>query len=709
MATPTPSQPLPNPTSASKRPNTAHNVSTPLGQGTSPLQQQQQPRSHPSPTATRTAAKTPINHPTASSTKTLGGTPMVQTLSQQGFGTVSPSGAMGLNGTPSGMGGLGLGVDLMGTPGAMGATPSGMNMGMAMGMGMVPSMSELGLSLTTSGGQKRNEDEERRARMRRIIKKIGGPRGRVSEEGIARVGRRVGFANDIDAEVLTAEERERKVGNRTVSIAGEAVVVDVDMKNHVPREVQVMLSGEGEGLAGMAEKAGEVLLQSLKNSNKLDGFAKGLDWIAKIDRVGGGKVNGFEALGGVFGCLRKLFEEEVRLVEESGVGGRDRAEVTATRKKGGRPVAHERGELGISLDYWQDDHNAASNNRNGTAMDVDSDDKSTSIATPPGLRTLHLDLDRCPPEMYPPIRISSTWLPETLTLDATTPIPWQDPKPTFLTSPGADDTMADSNQQPEQERLLPSLRFLARLDPPIILPWQTATALLTTLNAPAPQTFGTPPLLHQLLIPAQQPSATEIEHKKTVLARRSSGSETKVEHVCRLHIAKPDFGFKLDELPFAHPRQLVESLPVLRQWGCFGALMQDVFSSTADSTPQPQLASNGISSNGKDSSSATTFDTNETSQQSPTATAAETDSVSIDVSLATSPLPTLSLAFPALDGEREISVKISVGLNGEVAVCGTVGEAGVVEAKVARRWARALQVCGVVGVWVEWVRGEVGA
>ena len=74
---------------------------------------------------------------------------MLQSLSQQGFGTASPSGAMGPNGTPSGMTGLGLGVDLLGTPGAMATTPSGMNMSLAMGMGMVPTMSELGLTLTS--------------------------------------------------------------------------------------------------------------------------------------------------------------------------------------------------------------------------------------------------------------------------------------------------------------------------------------------------------------------------------------------------------------------------------------------------------------------------------------------------------------------------------------------------------------------------------
>jgi hypothetical protein len=83
---------------------------------------------------------------------------MVQSLSQQGFGTASPSGMIGINGTPSGL--TGLGVDLLGTPGAMTNTPSGLNMGMGMGMNMASTMSELGLSLTVSGGHKRNEERQ---------------------------------------------------------------------------------------------------------------------------------------------------------------------------------------------------------------------------------------------------------------------------------------------------------------------------------------------------------------------------------------------------------------------------------------------------------------------------------------------------------------------------------------------------------------------
>ena len=621
---------------------------------------------------------------------------MVQSLSQQGFGTASPSGMIGINGTPSAL--AGLGVDLLGTPGAMTNTPSGLSMGMGMGMNMVSTMSELGLSLTVSGGHKRNEDEERRGKMRRILKKIGRPRGRISEEGICRVGRRVGFANDIDGEDLKEMERLGKVGNRAVTIAGETVFVEVDMKNHVPREVTAGLQLKGDNLGEMAAKAGEVLFNSLKDTDNLAAFAKGVDWIAKIDRLGAGKVNGFEALGGIYGSLRRLFDEEVRLAEECGTTGRDNAEMLVMCKKSGKPVQHERGALGISLDYWQESRAALSRNANGTEMDIDSNSPHVTT-TSPSLHTLHIDLERCPPEMYTPIRIAFDWLPEKLSFDPNTPIPWQDPDATFLSSEGPDDSMADNDLPNEQQRLLPSLRFLARLDPPVVLPWQTATTLLTTFGGVMPQPFPTPPLLQQLLIPASVLGSVGNETHKTVFVQRGPETETEAEHVYRLHVAKAEYGYRLDDLPFAHPRQLVENLPLLRQWGCFGALVQDVFASPTTSTP-PVVQSD---SNG----SIFAFQSNV--KQSKAAHGAE--SLSIDVTLASTPSPKLSLAFPALDGEKSIAVKLAVGLNGEIAVHGTITEATGktahdIDSKKARRWAKGLEVCGTVGVWIEWIRGE---
>lgn len=624
---------------------------------------------------------------------------MVQSLSQQGFGTASPSGLIGINGTPSGLMGLGLGVDLLGTPGAMTNTPSGMNMGMGIaGMNMVSTMSELGLSLTVSGGHKRNEDEERRGKMRRILKKIGRPRGRISEEGICRVGRRVGFANDIDGEDLKEMERLGKVGNRAVTIAGETVFVEVDMKNHVPREVTTGLQLKGDSLSDMAAKAGEVLFDSLKDTDNLANFAKGVDWIAKIDRLGAGKVNGFEALGGIYQNLRSLFNEEVRLVEESGAAGPGNAELFAMCKRSGKPVQHERGRLGISLDYWQESRAALSRNTNSADMEVDSNGSLATATISPGLHTIHIDLERCPPEMYTPIRISFNWLPEKFTIDPVALIPWQDPEATFLSSESPDDNMAGNDLPNDQQKLLPSLRFLARLDPPVVLPWQTATALLTTFGSVTPQTFPTPPLLQQLLIPAPVLGNMANETRKTVLVHRKPDEETEAEHVYRLHVAKAEYGYRLDDLPFMHPRQLVEHLPLLRQWGCFGALVQDVFSSSMTSS-SPSAVQND------------TFAFQSTVKSREACNDKDADSLSVDVSLASSPTPRLSLAFSALDGKAGIAAKISVGLNGDISVSGTITEgdgdtAREIEGKKARKWAKGLEVCGSVGVWIEWIRGE---
>lgn len=575
-------------------------------------------------------------------------------------------------------------------------------MGMGMGMNMASTMSELGLSLTVSGGHKRNEDEDRRGKMRKILKKIGRPRGRISEEGICRVGRRVGFANDIDGEDLKEMERLGKVGNRAVTIAGETVFVEVDMKNHVPREVTTGLQLKGDNLSEMAAKAGEVLFESLKDTDNLAAFAKGVDWIAKIDGLGAGKVNGFEALGGIYGSLRRLFNEEVRLVEESGNTGRENAEMLVMCKGSGKPVQHERGALGISIDYWQESRAALSRIANGTEMDVDSGASHATAMTSPSLHSVHIDLERCPPEMYTPIRIAFDWLPEKLTIDPSAPLPWQEPNATFLSSEGPDDSMADNDPPNDQQKLLPSLRFLAKLDPPVVLPWQTATSLLTTFGAVMPQAFPTPPLLQQLLIPASVLGSLGNETHKTVFVQRGPEAETEVEHVYRLHVAKAEYGYKLDDLPFAHPRQLVENLPLLRQWGCFGALVQDVFASAATpSTPSVQGDSNG---------SRFAFQTNVKLREA----AKGTDSLAVDVALAYTPSPKLSLAFPALDGEKSLAVKLAVGLNGEISVNGTItdgtGEtAHDIDGKKARKWAKGLEICGTVGVWIEWIRGEASA
>lgn len=729
MSTPTPSHSgsatVPSP--APKR-TAAHNVSTPSNLGhPSPA-----PRSVPSPATIRKdhAGKTPINHPTTGSSqgsKTVaGGTPMVSNPSQQGS-TASPSAANLAAFTPTG-----LGVDL-GTP--------------ALGANMVPTMSELGL--TASGASsKRNEDDERRAKMRRVLRTVGRAKGRVGEEGIARASRRVGFANDIDAEKLPPDERDRRVGNRTISIAGNTIVIDVDLKDHVPRAVQVLFSSDLAGLAGQPERAGDVLLRDLSPNDacpvnrRLDRFAANLERLARIDRMSSSRLSCFDALSGLYLSLRRLYEQESKLDREIFKAER-KAELDVVCKKSGRPAMHEMRQLGFSLAYWMDERHVVRRKRAEDVMEIDEESQQRNEAgddqqsqnrgdtdndqklqrsdivngeiksqretiddNESQCHRLHIETERCPSDLYPAIRISDAWLPDPLELqsssDSPTIVPWQDPPQTFL-APDSDGASALSDDPIAQK--LPDYRFVARLDPPLVIPWQTAANIFTSVGATIPQAFHMP-IYHTLLLDRPNPvgAAAPSEYitaHRAVLAPGRDGQYVDVAHECRLSVAKNDLGFTLDHIPFSHPRQLLALLPTLRQWACFNALLTRVFAADAGlAMPPPDVNSSSV--NGTDAASLDSL----LNDYTPDANAA----LPLELTLTTAPVPTFGLSFPGPGGEAcGADVQILPNGDAHVALDGAVGPASPVPAVASSPAARALDACGDLGVWIEWLRARAGA
>ena len=396
---------------------------------------------------------------------------MVHSLSQTGNTLgASPGANMMTFGTPIGLGLEGL------TPGQMNlATPAGMG-----GLGMAISMSDLGLAPLP---KKRNEDEERRVKMRRILKSIGKPKGRVSEDSIARIGRRVGFANDID--VFTPSERERGVGNRVVSTAGTKILVEIDLKDHIPRGVQVTFDSENEALLAQGEAAGKVLLEDLQVVDavaltaKLDQFATNLERLAKVDRLCANQINCFEALSGMYASLCRLYEQEMKAD----------ADFDVMRKKSGRPCVHARGRLGTTIEYWQEALQVRNNKHVDGEMDIDQpSDRNTNHEEPQhSTYCLNIGVEPSPAGLYPSVCVSDNWLPDPLTLPETPvsqSIPWQNPPTTFIPANAERGSMAIDGSPK-----LPDLRFSVKLDPPIIMPWTVALAVLQSVGMAAPQTI----------------------------------------------------------------------------------------------------------------------------------------------------------------------------------------------------------------------------
>ncbi|KAI6911125.1 hypothetical protein D0869_09489 [Hortaea werneckii] len=680
MATPTPSHPS-NPTSASKK--HGQHAATPMN-FSSPA-----PRSVPSPAATRKeqAGKTPVNHPTTGSTgsKTLGSTPMVQNLSQSGNATgISPNTNLMGFGTP-----VGLGVE--------GLTPSQLNMATP-AMGGVPmnmTMSDLGI--TASGGPKRNEDEERRAKMRKVLKRIGTRKGKLSEDGIARIGRRVGFDNDIDQETLSPDELARRAGNRTISTAGQKLVIDIHMKDHVPQKVQIAFDTENQHLEAQADTAAKVLFNDLcppdgvPLTGSLDRYATNLGRLAKIDKLCHNQVNCFEALSGVYVSLRRLFEQETKLADE----------LQVMRTRSGRPTMNANGRLGLNLEYWQ---GAPAKSTGDSKMDVDSRDENNEV-NGDDIYKLRIAIEPSHAGLYPSIRLSDKWVPDPLELPSThseTPgqIPWLDPEPTLIAANSDANAMAiDGNQK------TPDLRFVAKVEPPIILPYQIACNVLSTVGVPQPQVF-IPQAWHSMLL---DPSSSlpfdasrdnkTLHAEKRVLNMASDGGEDETTHHYTLDIIKSDIGFKLEELPFSHPRQLVEILPVLRQWACFGSLIQDAMGK-GQQNPKPE-ATEALAEQQQQQQRLTLAD-----MLTPPTTPAEPapDTLPVSLTAATPGVPTLSLNFPSASSTAVVNVTAQILPNAELIV---TGQQGLPEALENQKIAKALGLAGGdLGVWIEWLRSR---
>lgn len=224
MATPNPH--------GNKHPSYAqHAVSTPINHLQTPSIST--PRSIPSPAIHRSGASRPPN----ATKMTPGGAAMSTSLSQMSnnsnINTMGPIVGLGVMG--AGMLGIGASPSTsllaFNSPAALAGldmiTPSAlMDTGIPGTHAMNLSLSDLGIH---SG--KRNEDEERRLKIESVLGKLLGKRkrhrgdrfGRLSEEGVRRVGRWAG----LDVEVESKWESKEFEGRRPVQMAGKNTLLDV--------------------------------------------------------------------------------------------------------------------------------------------------------------------------------------------------------------------------------------------------------------------------------------------------------------------------------------------------------------------------------------------------------------------------------------------------------------------------------------------------
>jgi len=260
----------------------------------------------------------------------------------------------------------------------------------------------------------------------------------------------------------------------------------------------------------------------------------------------------------------------------------------------------------------------------------------------------------------------------------------------------------------DEAQKLPDVMFVAKFDPPLIVPYHLALQTGAVVDNYQMTTFD------GLMFPTRTGEKIEPGETRTIVQRKTvpvfeAGMEMKKVHRNTLFIEKVDYGRVLTELPFNHPRKLVEILPALRQYAFLSTLLRKSFDADPTSSPpmEPKVpASMSISKKELFREFVAQAPTNRSKNGS------KKGETKIDVSFTTQPEPRISLVFPFKG--RTANVVFEVRLNGVVEVmeqnvlAGEGNGDGVVGGVGVRELGRMLEVTEDLGIWVEFVKRRLG-
>ncbi|KAG9184974.1 hypothetical protein G6011_11804 [Alternaria panax] len=632
-------------------------------------------------------------------------------------------------------------------------------------VGMNYTMSNLGMSsigMTPSTMGRANEAEITR-RLCTIIDIIGRKPGRVSEEGLLALCKKMG---------IPCEKHMDEAGTWSLLIGDEALC-DVTFKNDEIASVNLQTGlDESRPDLHFGAAGSEILVRSLKplpGQSKLnvtlERFSESLEKLLTLDRLGSpqnGGVSCYNAIAGVYTSLRKLFEHEKKAELENRAPDErfrtQKAEREVLCKKSGRPRLNGGSCLGLSLEYWMDGRLQIDPPVESAPYPEDAQKSQNKMYS------LTIECEASPSTLYTPIRISDDWISDridkptdstnahdaldNMLMNSSSSIDWLDPKPTYL-EPPPEQTDADAMNLDSAAGRLPNIRFVAKFNPPIVVPFAVHMQLYQSVGIEPrtddlrPETFAGLALRPGEADPGMSGTTGdhthEIRSSRTVLVVDASGEKDR-QHNMSLYIPKLEYSRTLESLPFSHPKQLVEMLPVLRQYARATSLMRACFYEepkkqvpmhklghqlTPPRTPQKSAPGNFLpplqldvalsytpptprlvlhvphpaSSAGGSSSS--TGNGNGT-------TTAEKDAVADLLS---------NLDAPTDIFRAPLAVAVDVHANGEVVVteqnvvkeeAEQSGEAGAKETGgKAKRLAKALDVSDDLGIWAEWLRQQV--
>lgn len=662
--------------------------------------------------------------------------------------------------------GLATGMERTGTSNTSNGT--GLNSNGGLGAAGEMSLGEAGISITAGtsimGGSSnvRDNEAERNRRIERIVGVLGQQWGLVSQEGVERAARRCGV------DCLWVEGPA--AGVRTLSIAGNGVLVDVEFVGEEVTDVVLSFPGcvEAVGEHWGGKKGAVVLKRNLRGEESkaayvgLETFMKNMERLARLDRLSADGVNCFEALEGIRTSLEKLYTyniKEVRQLRQERLEVVDREVVLreVISQRYGRLVMHGRGNVGLTSQYWMERRLVLeSKAARDEAMGVDSnDDYTLDDEERPKIYSAIFECEASSAQLYPPIRISDAWIADHMDKDFSAgnveqhewgsaespllhggPIDWLDPPSTLASAAdmSGDAMVLDSGPLQAVRSKEPNVRFVVKLDPPIVMPLQTVIRIYSRVGIPVPQDMVQPATYSTLLF-AQNPEARhatvmngEVEYQRHHTGvirfvnsyRGMDGRELREsKHKYTLFSQQRDTARALDQIPFSHPKQIVEIMPILRQWALVGDIIRRTFGKNDIDDRNGVDRHQKVQDHGLDTEQDISADEeldalmamsdDEEDEGAPD----DAPPLSVDISLSISPMPAISLLFESHIGLT--SVTFDVGPNGVISARDLVlagrekgGEEDLEERNKLTRQegnlARVLSIAEDLGAVVEWMR-----
>ena len=311
----------------------------------------------------------------------------------------------------------------------------------------------------------------------------------------------------------------------------------------------------------------------------LDDFAENLSRLARMDKLSVPGASCFDAVFGIYKSLSRLYDYERQIAETIDGSKQDRSN-HVLRKKSGKPGMHVRNRVGLSLDYWNTRGLSSQQDRSPKRQKNETGVEKRS-AEGTDVHSMTIGCEQSLPALYPPIRVSDDWISQgvvkpaeqmpassdAMELDQSMPEPvldWLDPLPALVTQTDTEPHGADGLTIASQ----PHVRFVARLEPAVIMPMDVAAQVYASVGVDIGQDMLQSSTFTNLTLPKLQHLFTgtgdqTLQITRNIASLGGQATETDSKINLGLFCTTTNTALSIKALPLAHPRQLIMMLSLI--------------------------------------------------------------------------------------------------------------------------------------------------